>query len=88
MDLNGFNRHHRNMFAPYCPRHDARVLLGYESVVAIEQTPNGPKILLHCHCGELLAHDAAPARQPVVQTAGSAQVASDDLGGHACLCAR
>ncbi len=85
MDLNGFTRHDRNMFAPYCPRHDARVLLGYESVVAVEQTPNGPKILLHCHCGELLAHDAEPAAQTAVQ-AGVPQQAAD-VAGSACLSA-
>jgi len=50
------------MFAPYCTTHGSRILLGYESVVDIEQTPFGPKVLLRCHCGALLAHDsAAPA---------------------------
>ena len=74
------------MFAPYCPRHEARVLLGYESVVAIEPTPNGPKILLHCHCGELLAHDAEPAAQAAaVQTRVPAPVARVNVGGRACL---
>ena len=48
------------MFAPYCPSHESRVLLGYESVVGIEQTPHGPKILIRCHCGELLVHDESP----------------------------
>lgn len=85
MDLNGFNRHDRHMFAPYCPRHDARVLLGYESVVAIEQTPSGPKVLLHCHCGELLSHDAEPAAQAVGQTRVPAQMARVNVGGRACL---
>ena len=97
MDLNGFARHDRDMFAPYCPRHDARVLLGYESVVAVEQTPTGPKILLHCHCGELLAHDAQPVAQaatqpaaqataqPAVQTRVPSQVARVNVGGRACL---
>ncbi|HEX7104889.1 MAG TPA: hypothetical protein VF218_02905 [Acidothermaceae bacterium] len=53
------------MFAPYCARHGAHVLLGYESVIAVEQSPSGPKVLLLCHCGELLAHDAQRAAQPV-----------------------
>jgi hypothetical protein len=48
------------MFAPYCPRHESRVLLGYESVVGVEQTARGPKILIRCHCGELLVHDESP----------------------------
>ena len=60
MDLNGFVSHHGLMFAPYCPRHESRVLLGYESVVGIEQTARGPKILIRCHCGELLVHDESP----------------------------
>jgi hypothetical protein len=47
------------MFAPYCPRHQSRVLLGYESVIGVEQTALGPKVLLRCHCGELLTHDSA-----------------------------
>jgi hypothetical protein len=58
MDLNGFVSHHRVMFAPYCSIHQARLLLGYESVVGLEQTPFGPKILLGCDCGQLLVHDA------------------------------
>jgi hypothetical protein len=66
MDLNGFGGHHRNMFAPYCPRHESHVLLGYESVVAVEQTSSGPRILLHCHCGELLVQPQA--REPAAAT--------------------
>jgi hypothetical protein len=69
MDLNGLVDQYRNMFAPYCPRDGSRVLLGYESVVDVEQTKFGPKVLLRCHCGELLAHDApgptAPGRLAV-----------------------
>jgi hypothetical protein len=55
------------MFAPYCPRHGSRVLLGFESVIDVEQTPFGPKVLLRCSCGELLTHDSAeqaPQHQP------------------------
>jgi hypothetical protein len=51
------------MFAPYCARHRSRVLLGYESVINIENGPLGPTILLRCHCGDLLTHDAAPTAQ-------------------------
>ncbi|MGH8889375.1 MAG: hypothetical protein ACRDV3_06385 [Acidothermaceae bacterium] len=58
MDLHDFAPHYRIMFAPYCPRHQSRILLGYESVVAIEHTPSGPKVLLVCHCGELVTHTA------------------------------
>jgi hypothetical protein len=68
MDLNGFVSNDRNMFAPYCSTHEARLLLGYESVVGMEQTPFGLKILLRCHCGQLLVHDASlpePAKAPV-----------------------
>ena len=57
MDLNGFVSHDGPMFAPYCPSHESRVLLGYESVVDIESTPLGLKVVLRCHCGELLVHD-------------------------------
>lgn len=53
------------MFAPYCTQHGSRVLLGYESVVGIENTPLGPTILLRCHCGELLTHDAANRDAPL-----------------------
>jgi hypothetical protein len=50
------------MFTPYCVTHGSRVLLGYESVVGIEQTPFGPKVTLQCYCGELVVQDAtAPA---------------------------
>ena len=56
MDLNGFVPQTRDMFAPYCSRHQSRVLLGYESVIDIEQTPFGPKVLLRCHCGEVVVH--------------------------------
>ena len=59
MDLNGFVRPDGRMFAPYCPRHESRVLLGYESVVNIEPTPRGLKVKLRCHCGEVVTHDAA-----------------------------
>jgi hypothetical protein len=58
MDLNDFVSHDEPMFAPYCPRDDTRVLLGYESVVGVEQTAFGPKVLIRCHCGELLVHDS------------------------------
>ena len=58
MDLNGLVRHDGVMFAPYCTSHQSRVLLGYESVVDIEATPLGLKVMLRCHCGELLTHDA------------------------------
>jgi hypothetical protein len=61
MDLNGFVRHSCLMFAPYCSSHESTVLLGYESVVSIMQTPFGPKVVLSCYCGELLTHDSAPA---------------------------
>jgi hypothetical protein len=57
MDLNGFSRHHRNMFAPYCTTHGHRLLLGYESVVSISDS-KPTKIMLRCHCGTLLDADA------------------------------
>jgi hypothetical protein len=69
MDLNGLVPQTRTMFAPYCPRHESRVLLGYESVIEIEQTPFGPKVLLRCHCGNVVAHDAT-AEMPHLQAAG------------------
>ena len=54
MDLNGVVPQTRHMFAPYCPRDESRILLGYESVIDIEQTPVGPRVLLRCHCGEVV----------------------------------
>ena len=57
MDLHGFVSHHGDMFTPYCDQHQSTVLLGYESVVGIESTPIGVKVLLRCYCGELLVHD-------------------------------
>ena len=61
MDLNGFVIQTGRMFTPYCATHGSRVLLGYESVVSIEQTPFGPKVTLQCYCGDLVVQDAAPA---------------------------
>jgi hypothetical protein len=63
MDLHGLVSHDGPMFAPYCTRDKSRILLGYESVVGIEQTVFGLKILLRCSCGDLLVQDpTAPAR--------------------------
>jgi hypothetical protein len=76
MDLNDLTSDDQYMFAPYCPRHGSHVLLGYESVIAVEQTPTGPKILLHCHCGELLV-------QP--QTRMPAAPDPVNVDGRACL---
>jgi len=70
MDLNGFVRHDGLMFAPYCTRHQSRVLLGYESVVDIEPTPLGLKVMLRCHCGELLTHDAGADADAAAAGAG------------------
>jgi len=61
MDLNGFVIQTGPMFTPYCVTHGSRVLLGYESVVGIEQTPYGPKVTLQCYCGDLVVQDAIPA---------------------------
>jgi len=61
MDLNGFVTQTGRMFTPYCATHGSRVLLGYESVVAIEQTPFGPKVTLQCYCGDLVVQDAIDA---------------------------
>jgi hypothetical protein len=61
MDLHGFVSQDGHMFAPYCTRHQSRILLGFESVVGIEQTPFGPKVLLRCYCGDVLVHDMGPA---------------------------
>jgi hypothetical protein len=61
MDLHGFVSHDGYMFAPYCTRENSRILLGYESVVDVEQTVFGPKVLLRCYCGDLLVHDMGTA---------------------------
>jgi hypothetical protein len=58
MDLHGFVREDGHMFTPYCDNHGSTVLLGYESVVGIESTPFGVKVLLRCYCGELLVQDS------------------------------
>jgi hypothetical protein len=58
MDLHGFVSQDRHMFTPYCDNHGSTVLLGYESVVGIESTPFGVKVLLRCYCGELLVQDS------------------------------
>jgi len=76
MDLNGFAPHDGDMFAPYCPRHRSRVLLGYESVVDVEQTPFGPKVMLRCHCGELVSHDAAEPQAASAEAAATPEAAS------------
>jgi hypothetical protein len=61
MDLHGFVSQDGHMFAPYCARHESRILLGFESVVGIEQTELGPKVLLRCYCGDVLVHDVGPS---------------------------
>ena len=58
MDLHGFVSQDGPMFTPYCDKHESTVLLGYESVVGIESTAFGVKVLLRCYCGELLVHDS------------------------------
>jgi hypothetical protein len=63
MDLHGFVSHDGLMFAPYCTREKSRILLGYESVVGVEQTVFGPKVLLRCYCGDLLVDDTGTATQ-------------------------
>jgi len=62
MDLHDFSPHDEDMFAPYCPNDQSRVLLGYESVLRVEQTPSGPRVILRCDCGELVSHDSRPRR--------------------------
>jgi hypothetical protein len=61
MDLNVFVTQTGRMFTPYCDTHGSRVLLGYESVVSIEQTPSGPKVTLQCYCGDLVVQDSIAA---------------------------
>jgi hypothetical protein len=58
MDLNDFYSQDRRMFAPFCTTHGHRLLLGYESVVSVTAS-RPPRIILRCHCGTLLDHDAA-----------------------------
>ncbi|HEV3402081.1 MAG TPA: hypothetical protein VG078_09705 [Acidimicrobiales bacterium] len=35
-----------------CPRHDARVLLGLDSIEALVSTPGGIEVHWRCTCGE------------------------------------
>ncbi|HEX2023082.1 MAG TPA: hypothetical protein VHF00_00115 [Acidimicrobiales bacterium] len=35
-----------------CPRHDARVLLGLDSIEALVSTPEGTEVHWRCTCGE------------------------------------
>ena len=35
-----------------CPRHDARVLLGLDSIEALVSTPDGIEVHWRCSCGE------------------------------------
>jgi hypothetical protein len=69
MDLHGFVRQDGHMFTAYCPTHESTVLLGYESVVGIEPTVFGVKVLLRCYCGELLVHDSINRNAPVTAQA-------------------
>lgn len=39
------------MFAPYCPQHDARVLLSVYDIEGMEHTDGGLVISYHCTCG-------------------------------------
>jgi len=76
MDLHGFVSHDEHMLAPYCTRDKSRILLGYESVVGIEQTVFGPKVLLRCSCGDLLVHDMGGARGGDVAASGRDRAAT------------
>jgi hypothetical protein len=44
------------MFAPHCTGCARRVLLGTERIVR----GSSPRLVLRCHCGELLAWDQRP----------------------------
>ena len=70
MDLHSFVSHDGAMFAPYCTREKSRMLLGYESVVGIEQTVFGPKVLLRCYCGDVLVQDIGAAGRGDAGAAG------------------
>ncbi len=50
------------MFAVHCPRHGRRVLLGYEDVVAVTNTADGPVVDWRCFCGERGRLSSRPRR--------------------------
>ncbi|MGH8993658.1 MAG: hypothetical protein ACRDZ7_19270 [Acidimicrobiia bacterium] len=53
------------MFAVWCPRHRARVLLSQESILALHATPQGMSIGYRCTCGyEGLSLPAGVAGRP------------------------
>jgi hypothetical protein len=76
MDLYGFVSHDGPMFAPYCTREKSRMLLGYESVVGIEQTVFGPKVLLRCYCGDVLVQDIGTSGRGDAGAAGHNRAAT------------
>jgi hypothetical protein len=39
------------MFAPHCPRHGRRVLLGYDDITAVATTSDGVTVDWTCFCG-------------------------------------
>ncbi len=39
------------MFSVYCPRHEARVLLGPDAIVAVVSVPDGIAVHWRCTCG-------------------------------------
>lgn len=39
------------MFAPYCPVHEAKVLLFADNIDSIRSTDHGVELLFHCNCG-------------------------------------
>ena len=39
------------MFAVYCPRHRARVLLGHGAIQSVTNTAGGVVVQWECHCG-------------------------------------
>jgi hypothetical protein len=44
------------MFVTYCPRHQARVLLGTSAIEDLVNTPGGVVVRWRCHCGASGAH--------------------------------
>jgi hypothetical protein len=57
------------MFTAYCPKHQADVLLGNNSIRGLANTDAGIIVLLECSCGERIAQLTGRTHERAAQAA-------------------
>ncbi|HEX2369826.1 MAG TPA: hypothetical protein VHM94_11405 [Acidimicrobiia bacterium] len=62
------------MFAPYCPFHRSRVLLGTDAIESLRHTSHGFEVAYTCLCGYRGIWRPTPARS---RMARSAEIAAE-----------